>query len=96
MRPDILLTVADELRAFASRGTARGLPDRQRRAGRERTVPVNAWLTGDALDPVDAVLMRILLPILADNETAPMLKAVVQSHGYSRIALAAAPRRAGS
>ena len=24
----------------------------------ERTFLVNAWLTGDALDPVDAVLMR--------------------------------------
>ncbi|MDE0229846.1 MAG: hypothetical protein OXJ62_13420, partial [Spirochaetaceae bacterium] len=45
----------------------------------ERTFVVNAWLTGDALDPVDAVLMRILSLILAGNEAAPLRKAVVQS-----------------
>ena len=45
----------------------------------ERTFLVNAWLTGDALDPVDAVLLRILSLILAGNEAAPLRKAVVQS-----------------
>ena len=45
----------------------------------ERTFLVNAWLTGDALEPVDAVLMRILSLILAGNEAAPLRKAVVQS-----------------
>ena len=45
----------------------------------ERTYLVNAWLTGDALDPVDAALMRILSLILAGNEAAPLRKAIVQS-----------------
>ena len=45
----------------------------------ERTYLVNAWLTGDALDPVDGALMRILSLILAGNEAAPLRKAVVQS-----------------
>ncbi len=45
----------------------------------ERTYLVNAWLTGDALDPVDAALMRVLSLILAGNEAAPLRKAVVQS-----------------
>ena len=45
----------------------------------ERTFLVNAWLTGDALDPADAVLMRILSLILAGNEAAPLRRAVVQS-----------------
>ena len=45
----------------------------------ERTFLVNAWLTGDALDPVDAALMRILSLILAGNEAAPLRKAIMQS-----------------
>ena len=45
----------------------------------ERTYLINAWLTGDALDPVDAALMRILSLILAGNEAAPLRKAIVQS-----------------
>lgn len=45
----------------------------------ERTYLVNAWLTGDALDPVDAALMRILSLIVAGNEAAPLRKAIVQS-----------------
>ena len=45
----------------------------------ERTYLINAWLTGDALDPVDAALMRVLSLILAGNEAAPLRKAVVQS-----------------
>ena len=45
----------------------------------ERTYLVNAWLTGDALDPEDAALMRVLSLILAGNEAAPLRKAVVAS-----------------
>ena len=45
----------------------------------ERTYLVHAWLTGDALDPVDAALMRVLSLILAGNEAAPLRKAVVAS-----------------
>ena len=45
----------------------------------ERTYLINAWLTGDALDPVDAALMRVLSLILAGNEAAPLRKAIVAS-----------------
>ena len=45
----------------------------------ERTYLINAWLTGDALDPVDAALMRALSLILAGNEAAPLRKAIVAS-----------------
>jgi hypothetical protein len=45
----------------------------------ERTYLINAWLTGDALDPVDAALMRVLSLILAGNEAAPLRRAVVAS-----------------
>ena len=47
--------------------------------GAERTYLINAWLTGDALDPVDAALMRVLSLILAGNEAAPLRRAVVAS-----------------
>ena len=43
----------------------------------ERTYLINAWLTGDALDPVDGALMRVLSLILAGNEAAPLRRAVV-------------------
>ena len=47
--------------------------------GEERTYLINAWLTGDSLDPVDAALMRVLSLILAGNEAAPLRRAVVTS-----------------
>ena len=47
--------------------------------GEERTYLINAWLTGDALDPVDAALMHVLSLILAGNEAAPLRRAVVAS-----------------
>ena len=47
--------------------------------GEERTYLIHAWLTGNALDPVDAALMHVLSLILAGNEAAPLRRAVVAS-----------------
>ena len=46
---------------------------------RERTFLIDAWLTGNALDPEDAALMHILSLVLAGNEAAPLRKALIQS-----------------
>ncbi len=45
----------------------------------EKTYLVMHWLTGDATDPVDAALWRVLDLVLLGNEAAPLRKAIVDA-----------------
>ncbi len=45
----------------------------------QKTYIAATWLAGDATDPLDAVLLRILSLVLFGNEGAPLRKAVVDS-----------------